>query len=153
MHPELMRQVAMARMAGFQRDAIRYRQAREGYSRPPQTVRAAIELRLSACREELERLALLSERPLHEGDWLVADVDGVAVAAVSVEDLARSRARWVSSVESGRGSTSAHMVLNKCSFCTVRNSGIRVSVQGTNSRQMYAVNRSSLPRNRSWEKA
>jgi hypothetical protein len=86
MHPELMRQVAMARMAGFQRDAVRYRQARQGYSRPPQTVRTAIELRISACREELERLALLSERPLHEGDWLVADVDGVAVAAVSVDD-------------------------------------------------------------------
>jgi hypothetical protein len=49
-------------------------------------VRTAIELRLSACREELERLALLSERPLHEGDWLVADVDGVPVAAVSVDD-------------------------------------------------------------------
>jgi hypothetical protein len=81
-----MRQVAMAKMAGFQRDAIRYRQAREGYSRRPQAVRTAIELRLSACREELERLSQLSERPLHEGDWLVADVDGVAVAAVSVED-------------------------------------------------------------------
>jgi hypothetical protein len=49
-------------------------------------VRTAIELRLSACRDELERLAQLSERPLHEGDWIVADVDGVAVAAVSVED-------------------------------------------------------------------
>ena len=44
------------------------------------------ELRLSACREELERLAALSERPLHEGDWIVADVDGVPVAAVSVDD-------------------------------------------------------------------
>ena len=42
MHPELMRQVAMARMAGFQRDAIRYRRAREGYSRPPQPVRTAV---------------------------------------------------------------------------------------------------------------
>jgi hypothetical protein len=86
MHPELLRQIAMARTAGFQRDALRYRRARKGYSRPPHTVRTAIELRLSACREELERLALLSERPLHDGDWLVADVDGVAVAAVSVED-------------------------------------------------------------------
>jgi hypothetical protein len=28
----------------------------------------------------------LSERPLHGGDWLVADIDGVPVAAVSVED-------------------------------------------------------------------
>ena len=86
MHPELMRQVAMSRMADFQRNAARYRRERQGYTRPPQPVRTAIELRLSACREELERLALLSERPLHEGDWIVADVDGVPVAAVSVED-------------------------------------------------------------------
>jgi hypothetical protein len=49
-------------------------------------VRTAIELRISQCREELERLAMLSERPLHDGDFIVADVDGVAVAAVSVED-------------------------------------------------------------------
>lgn len=48
--------------------------------------RTAIELRLSASREELERLAALSERPLHDGDWLVADVDGVPVAALSVDD-------------------------------------------------------------------
>ena len=86
MHPELSRQFALDRMAGFQRDAARYRQARAAYARPPQPVRTAIELRLSACRDELERLAQLSERPLHEGDWIVADVDGVPVAAVSVED-------------------------------------------------------------------
>ena len=86
MHPVLMHQVAVARMADRNRDAARYRRSREGYTRPPQTVRTAIELRLSACREELERLALLSERPLHEGDWLIADVDGVPVAAVSVDD-------------------------------------------------------------------
>ena len=49
-------------------------------------MRTAIQLRLSACREELERLARLSERPLHEGDWIVADVDGVPVAAVSVDE-------------------------------------------------------------------
>ena len=49
-------------------------------------MRTAIELRVSACREELERLAALSQRPLHDGDWIVADVDGVPVAAVSVED-------------------------------------------------------------------
>src|SRR5918996_2842847 len=86
MHPELMRQVAVARMADFHRDAARYRRERQGYARPPQPVRTAIELRLSACREELERLAQLSERPLHEGDWIVADVDGVPVAAVAVDD-------------------------------------------------------------------
>ena len=57
MYPQLTHQFALDRMAGFERDAKRYRQAREGYSRPPQTVRTAIELRLSACREELERLA------------------------------------------------------------------------------------------------
>jgi hypothetical protein len=49
-------------------------------------MKAAIELRLSACRDELERLASLSERPLHDGDWIVADVDGVPVAAVAVDD-------------------------------------------------------------------
>ena len=86
MHPELMRQVAVARMSDFQRDARRYRRARQSYARPPMAVRTAIELRISQCREELERLALLSERPLHEGDFIVADVDGVAVAAVSVQD-------------------------------------------------------------------
>jgi hypothetical protein len=86
MHPELTHQIVLDKMAGFQRDARRYRQAREASSRPPQPVRMAIQLRLSACREELERLAQLSERPLHDGDWIVADVDGVPVAAVSVED-------------------------------------------------------------------
>lgn len=86
MHPELNHQMALERMAGFRRDARRYRLAREASVHAPQPVRTAIELRLSACREELERLAQLSERPLHEGDWIVADVDGVPVAAVSVED-------------------------------------------------------------------
>jgi hypothetical protein len=86
MHPELTHQMVLHKMAGFERDARRYRRAREATARPPQPVRTAIQLRLSACREELERLALLSERPLHEGDWIVADVDGVPVAAVSVEN-------------------------------------------------------------------
>lgn len=86
MHPELMRQVAMARMADFQRDARRRRRARVASARPAQPVRTAIQLRLSECLDELERLAALSERPLHEGDWIVADVDGVPVAAVSVDD-------------------------------------------------------------------
>jgi hypothetical protein len=86
MHPELNRQFVLDRMAGFQSDARRYRLAREASIHPPTPVRTQIQLRLSACRDELERLAQLSERPLHEGDWIVADVDGVAVAAVSVED-------------------------------------------------------------------
>jgi hypothetical protein len=86
MHPELIRQVAVARMADFRRDAARYRRARKASFHPPQPVRKSIELRLSKCREELERLAALSERPLHDGDWLVADLDGVPVAAVSVDD-------------------------------------------------------------------
>ena len=86
MHPELMRQVAMSRMDDFNRSAAQYRQAHEDRVRRSQPVRTAIELRLSACREELERLAALSERPLHEGDWIVADVDGVPVAAVAVDD-------------------------------------------------------------------
>jgi hypothetical protein len=86
MHPALMHQVAIARMADLQHGVARYRRAREATARQPQPVRTAIQLRLSACREELERLALLSERPLKDGDWIVADVDGVPVAAVSVED-------------------------------------------------------------------
>jgi len=86
MHPELLRQVAMARVADFQRDAARYRRGRAASACPVQPVRTAIELRLSACRDELERLAALSERTLKDGDWIVADVDGVPVAAVSVED-------------------------------------------------------------------
>jgi hypothetical protein len=86
MHPLLLHQVAMARTADFRRDAARYRRAREASFHAPQPVRMAIKLRLSACREELERLAALSERPLRDGDWIVAELDGVPVAAVSVED-------------------------------------------------------------------
>ena len=86
MHPELMRQIAMARMADFDRRAARYRRARAAAPHPSQPVRTPIQLRLSAYREELERLARLGEGPLHDGDWIVADVDGVPVAAVSVED-------------------------------------------------------------------
>jgi hypothetical protein len=57
MHPELIHQIALERMARFQRDAERYRRAREAHVPPPQPVRKAIELRLSACREQLEGLA------------------------------------------------------------------------------------------------
>ena len=86
MHPELSRRIALARMARFQSDAARYRRARAASLHPPQPVRTAIQLRLCACREELERLAALSERTARGGDWLVADLDGVPVAAVSIED-------------------------------------------------------------------
>lgn len=86
MHPELTYHFALERHADFRREASRYRRARAASLRPPQPVRAAIQLRLSACRDELERLAALSERRLRDGDWLVADVDGVPVAAVSVAD-------------------------------------------------------------------
>ena len=57
MYPELIHQMVLERIARFQRDADRYRQAREADVPPEQPVRTAIELRLSACREELERLA------------------------------------------------------------------------------------------------
>jgi hypothetical protein len=77
---------AKERIAAGHREAARHRRAREVSRRSPQPVRAAIELRLSACRDELERLAALSERRLRDGDWIVADVNGVPVAAVSVED-------------------------------------------------------------------
>jgi hypothetical protein len=86
MYPEVGQQFVLDRMAGFRRDAERSRLRRAASTKPPRPMRTAIELRLSACREELERLAALSERPLHDGDWLVADVDGVPVAAVSVDD-------------------------------------------------------------------
>ena len=58
MYPELIHQMVLERMARLQRDADRYRLAREARTGPrrPQPVRTAIELRLSACREELERL-------------------------------------------------------------------------------------------------
>jgi hypothetical protein len=86
MHPELSLQLARDRMTGFQRDARRYRRARAVAFHAPQPVRTAIQLRPSARRDELERLAALSERPLQDGDWIVADLDGVPVAAVSLED-------------------------------------------------------------------
>ena len=57
MYPELIHQMVLERAARFQRDASRYRRAREAHIPPPRPVRTAIELRLSACREELERLA------------------------------------------------------------------------------------------------
>ena len=57
MYPELIHQMVLERTARFQRDADRYRLAREARTPSPQPVRTAIELRLSACREELECLA------------------------------------------------------------------------------------------------
>ena len=85
MHPEITFQFALERHADFRRQAARYRRARAASLQPPQPVRAAIQLRLSACRDELERLAALSERRLGGGDWIVADVNGVPVAAVSLD--------------------------------------------------------------------
>ncbi len=86
MHPMIQQQLAQARITTLRSDASRYRRARQAAIHPPQPVRAAIELRLSACRDELERLAQLSERKLRGGDWIVADVNGVPVAAVSLDD-------------------------------------------------------------------
>jgi hypothetical protein len=95
MHPYFTYQMALQRVASLQRDAENHRRAREAKSyrrsraasvHPPQPVRTAIQLRLSACRDELERLAALSDRRLRDGDWLVADLDGEPVAAVSIED-------------------------------------------------------------------
>ena len=54
MYPELIHQMVLERRARFQREADRYRQAREAHILPPQRVRTAIERR---CREEFERLA------------------------------------------------------------------------------------------------
>lgn len=85
-HPAIHQQIALDRIAALQREAERYRLARVAAARPSQPIRTAIQLRVSACRDELERLAQLSERVARGGDWLVADVDGVPVAAVSLED-------------------------------------------------------------------
>jgi hypothetical protein len=86
MHPLLSFYAGLDQMTFLQRRAERHRFGRAASVRPPQSVRAAIQLRVSACREELERLAALSERPARDGDWLVAELDGVPVAAVSVDD-------------------------------------------------------------------
>jgi hypothetical protein len=86
MYPELSVYLSLDRMSRFRGDAVRHRRARAAAMHAPQPVRTAIQLRLSACREELERLAALCERTLRGGDWIVAEVDGVPVAAVSVED-------------------------------------------------------------------
>jgi hypothetical protein len=62
MYPELTRLMVLDKMAAFERDARRYRLARVASARPPRLVRTAIQLRLSACRDELEHLAQLSVR-------------------------------------------------------------------------------------------
>ncbi len=95
LHPYFAYQMARQRVASLHEEADNYRRVREAKSyrraraasvHPPQPVRAAIQLRLSACRDELERLAALSDRSLRDGDWLVAELDGEPVAAVSIED-------------------------------------------------------------------
>ena len=57
MYPELIRQMVLERATRFQRDAERYRQVREANLRPPRPAWTAIKLRLSACRQEFQRLA------------------------------------------------------------------------------------------------
>ena len=86
MFPQLIHEFSTERIASRHNEAARYRFVRKASHRPAHPVRAAIELRLSACRDELERLAALSERRLRDGDWIVAAVNGVPVAAVSIED-------------------------------------------------------------------
>ena len=86
MHPAIQQQMALGHIADLRRNAARYRRARQAAVHASQPVRTAIQLRLSACRDEIERLAALSERTVRGGDWLVADLDGVPVAAVSIED-------------------------------------------------------------------
>lgn len=86
MHPFLSFYIGLDRMTSLHRQAAQYRRARAAAAHAPQPVRAAIQLRLSACREELERLAALTARSARSGEWLVADLDGTPVAAVSLED-------------------------------------------------------------------
>jgi hypothetical protein len=57
MYPELIHQMVLERTDRFQRDADQYRLAREARIPRPRPVRTAIALRLSACRQQLERLA------------------------------------------------------------------------------------------------
>jgi hypothetical protein len=57
MYPELIHQMVRERTARLQRDADRYRLAREAHIPARQPVWTAIELWLSACREKLVRLS------------------------------------------------------------------------------------------------
>ena len=57
MYPELTPQMMLERTARFRRDAELYRQAREARISRPRPVRTVLELGLSACRQELGRLA------------------------------------------------------------------------------------------------
>jgi hypothetical protein len=85
-HPDISREFALGHVAELERSARRFRFLRSAQVRPPRTLRQSIELRLSECRDELERLAALSEKAVVDGDWLVADVDGIPVAALSLDD-------------------------------------------------------------------
>lgn len=84
-HPEITRQYAAGHIEELRREAGLFRLARRAQAKPSRTIRQSIELRLTRCREELERLAALSERPATDGEWLIADVDGTPVAALSLE--------------------------------------------------------------------
>src|SRR5436305_2082556 len=55
MFPQFTYDLAKETVAERRREADRFRIARAASRRPPQAVRAAIELRLSACRDEHER--------------------------------------------------------------------------------------------------
>jgi hypothetical protein len=85
-HPDLNRQVALDHLTTLRRAAESFRLSHSVTARTPRPISTSIQLRLSQCRSELERLAALSERPASNGEWLVADVDGIPVAAVSIDD-------------------------------------------------------------------
>ena len=76
MHPELIRQVAMARIADLHRDGARYRRARKASFHPPQPVRTAIQLRLSACRDENCRVAFYDKSRNRSRAWCSMEVCG-----------------------------------------------------------------------------
>ncbi|HLX32251.1 MAG TPA: hypothetical protein VKR79_05710 [Gaiellaceae bacterium] len=86
MHPDITLLIARDRVETLHRQAARFRRARAASAYKARPVRSAIQLRLSECRDELERLAALTDRTAREGDWVVADLDGRPVAAVSLED-------------------------------------------------------------------
>ncbi len=85
-HPDINRLIALDHLATLRRAAESFRLGRAAAATAPRPIRESIQLRLSECRAELERLAALSEKPAKLGPWLVADVDGVPVAAVSLDD-------------------------------------------------------------------
>ena len=85
LHPYFTYQMALQRVASFQQEAENYRRVREAkaYRRaraaslhPPQPVRTAIQLRLSACRDEHCRVAFYDKSRNRSRAWCSMEVCG-----------------------------------------------------------------------------